>query len=125
MTLFADKGVLLTISARTLAGHNLPLAFACVNTESSENMKNLHDLMVGAGVDINKPEYILLSDRGTAILKFIRETMNNVTHMLCQRHLFTNLTPWRQHSSLYWNAARYIQYEAYFYNNATIFNCLL
>jgi hypothetical protein len=95
------------ISGRTLDNRNTPMAFAVTNHDNHRTMSILKRELVAAGGDIDQSKYILLSDRGTAVVKFVKECFLHVFHMCCQLHLSRNLTAWVKFINLYWKAARY------------------
>jgi len=105
---FAGKDYVTMISGRTLDNTNMPVAFAISQADSSDTMNKLYEFSRRNGVDIDQPDFILLSDRGSAVLKHFSQTYKHMHHMYCQKHLAGNLVEkgWKTHLGLYWEAAR-------------------
>jgi hypothetical protein len=106
---YLRKDYLTLISGRTLDGSNIPCAFSITDAENSANMSTLNAFCQSFGFNIDQVGFILLSDRGSAILKFIAASYTLLYHMYCQKHLAANVTS--KHFtvnalSLYWEAAR-------------------
>ena len=101
------------IAGRTPAMEMIIFAFSLSFSESSADITILLDLLKEEGVDFNQKKYTVFSDRGTAILKAIRDNLPHALQMLCQYHLDNNLKPFKVHSQAIHTAQKATTETAY------------
>ena len=88
---FLQKMILTAITGRTANNENILYGFCLGYSEKAEDIGLLIELMRRNNVDLNQRRITVLSDRGTAILKAIRDYLPNALQMCCMKHISDNL----------------------------------
>jgi hypothetical protein len=94
------------ISSRTRDNRMVICGFAITFSECSSDISYLYRVMQAAGIELNEPRFIILSDRGTAERAFVDSELVSCFHFYCGIHLTRNLKAnrWTDYLPLFWNA---------------------
>lgn len=84
------KGQMLIVEAEDALGHIYPLAMSICFSESAQNYSVLFHALTRVRMDLDKPGYLLMSDRGRACLSVILRQFRRASHRLCCEHIIRN-----------------------------------
>ena len=87
---FADL-TLLAITSKTFNKNYHVLLFGLGESEDSDFVSSAFALAEEQGLRLNDNKIVVMSDRGTALIKSIHECLPLANHMFCGVHLLRNI----------------------------------
>jgi hypothetical protein len=88
---YLGKSVVSVISSRLPGNHIIVLAFCISESENSDDLQWLFRLLSSNGIELDRSDMTIISDRGTAIVKAINDNFTNAIQHHCAKHLERNL----------------------------------
>ncbi len=67
------------------------LGFTICYSENSGDIGDLLNMLLEAGINLNEKDITIMSDRGKAIVKAVRDILPHALHTHCPVHLIRNL----------------------------------
>ena len=86
-----EKCVVTVISGRLPGNTQVIYALMLSQSECSEDIKALLDLLAEEGINLDKETMIIVSDRGKAIIKAVLDNITKAYHHFCPLHIEGNL----------------------------------
>jgi hypothetical protein len=80
----------LTLSAvagRTLNNQMILFGYCVGYSECKVDLKAFLEFLKVSGLDLDRPDMTALTDRGSAIIPSVDESLPNAWHMFCPKHL--------------------------------------
>jgi hypothetical protein len=102
-----EKMYVTAFSGRLAGNKLITYALVLSYSECSEDIQWMLNSMKELGINLDKPNYTLLSDRGTAIIKAVSNSFTFAYSHYCSKHLERNLKAkgFGSHLALFWEAA--------------------
>lgn len=105
------------LTGRTPNNHNTILAYTISYSENSEDISHMLQFCLDNGLPLNDPGLAVISDRGAAILKSVKDTLPLAYNHMCGLHLERNLRKnFGANDTLinfYWNARNAVTESEY------------
>lgn len=91
------------------------LIFMISYAESKVDLDAMFDFADACGLQFDKPEITLISDRGSAIISSVSERYKHLKHHHCAKHIERNLKQrgWNRFIGLFWNARNACTFAKY------------
>jgi hypothetical protein len=85
------KGQVMIIEIEDANNRIYPLGVNLCFSESNDNYVFLFESVARAGLDLNDPKLLMLSDRGRACVSSVARYLPSVAHRYCSEHIFRNI----------------------------------